>query len=131
MNKLIKLAILVGVFLAVSLADAGQRKFTVLVTVVPAYTTFNEEVESYLKRELRGLSDVTIVEKNGDFFISVVAAPLKQNDQATGIALSYVFQHNDFILHNVDIGQRSNLKNMCERVVALFDSMFLERYRGK
>ena len=133
MNRLITLVALVEIFRTVSLADAGQRNFTILVIVVPAYSVFNEEVESYLKRELRGLRDVALVEKKGNFLISVVAAPLEVDGKVTGVALSYVFQDMDtfMMLHNVDIGERGTLKNMCERIVAMFDSKFLEFYRGK
>ncbi len=131
MNRLIALVAVVLIFFAVSTADAAQQKVTVTVYVVPAYKDFAMEVEGYLKRELRKLKDVTVVEKNGDFFISVVAAPIKNNDQVIGVALSYFFKYKEFSMHNLDVGQLEMLKNMCERVVTVFDSAFLKRYREK
>lgn len=132
-NRLIALTTLFGLFSAISLAYPAQRKFTVLLAVTPAYTDYNQEVESYLKRELRDLKDVTLVEKDGDFLISVVAAPLKHNGKVIGIALSYVLEdkRTEIIMHNVDIGGPEQLKHMCGRIIAMLDSTFLERYRRK
>jgi hypothetical protein len=121
--------------LFISPATAEQKKIKVFVSVPPAFTQYTEEVESYLKRELRDLKDVELVnervDKAGQFFISVIAAPISGDGISEGVALSYVLESVDLIVHNVNIGQKKELKNMCQQVIAVFDSKFLESYRKK
>ncbi len=111
-------------------------KFTVLLSVPSLYEKYEfkqyeDEVKSYLKRELREIKDIRLVDKDGDFFISVVAAPLMTGGEVINIALSYVFLRESIITHNVIVRDRNSLKSMCQIVVAHFDTHFLEPYRVK
>jgi hypothetical protein len=129
MNKCILVSFLILLTIASTGTSAERMKFTVLLSVPPVFGQYEDEVKSYLKRELREIKDIKLVDKGGDFFISVVAAPIMINDSVTSIALSYVFQRESITLHNVIVRDTNSLKSMCQTVVANFDTHFLEPYR--
>jgi len=67
-----------------------ERSFRVKV-VVSAEEKISGKIESYIKRELRSLADVTIVEEETDYEISVVAIEDKlESGKIVGITLSVV-----------------------------------------
>ena len=130
-NVIIFGLVLVGLLFLPSSLFGQSKRFTVLITVPPVFGEFDDEAKSYLKRELRELADLSLVEKNADFFISVIPVPIKVGGRITGIAVSYVFEKGDIILHNVKIGSPDSLKTMCQKVIAEFDTYFVETYRSK
>jgi hypothetical protein len=123
------LALILVIFCQVAQAD--QKKFNVRLNVPPVFDKYEVEGKSYLNRELREINDVEIVDVEGDwdYFISVVFAPLTVGETPSGIAVSYVFLHEGTIMHNVTIGSTSNLKGLCQKVIAHFDSLILEPSR--
>lgn len=74
-------------------ADTQILKTRVSV-VVAAQGTAKTEFESYVKRELRGLKDVDVVETSPDYTLSfVVLETQSKGGAATGYAISEVVTH--------------------------------------
>ncbi len=79
----------------------------------------NRKIDSYIKRELRSLNDVTIAEQNGDYIIDVLAIKLTNNRQVmTGYAVS-------FVLNERAITSSNNLSFISDTNYATVASMFL------
>jgi hypothetical protein len=132
MRRIIAIAVVLIILLPISTVAAKRQKFVVLVAVFPYNKEFDTEIESYLKREIRELPDVQIVDKSEDqdhFLLSVVAAPISRNGVLELFALSYFFQRDGISMHYIIIGKREDLKSMCQQVIAVFDSKFVEPYR--
>jgi hypothetical protein len=122
--------------LNVSIAEAASKKFKVLFVVVPtSEEDLVSQTKSYIARELRGLKDVELGGKDPGlegFFISIFPLSLKlSNGVTTGIAVSYVFEKDERRAHNVLVGGPNDLKVLCEKVIAYFDTYWLEPERRK
>ncbi|NVM55777.1 MAG: hypothetical protein HWN66_18905 [Candidatus Helarchaeota archaeon] len=92
--------------LSTDLFSQELPKFSARVKVdVTADENISSRIESYIKRELRSLQDITIVEDNANFRLSVIALELKtiSGEKTGGIALSTV------ILSPVDVSLMVNL----------------------
>ncbi len=117
-------------------AEASNKTFKVLFVVAPtSETELVSQAKSYIGRELRALQDVEMVEKDPSldhFFISIFPLSLKHSGGITsGIIVSYVFEKNGVITHNVLIGGPDELKTLCEKIIAYFDTYWLEPQRKK
>ncbi len=117
-------------------AEAANKTFRVLFTVVPtSETELVSQAKSYIGRELRALQDVEMIEKDRDldyFFISIFPLSLKLSSGITsGVVVSYVFEKDGKIAHNVLIGGPNELKTLCEKIIAYFDTYWLEPERKK
>jgi len=129
---------------------------------VSAKEEIKGEITSYFTRELRAIKDVTIVDDNPDWLISVVALENKVNDGvSTGFTLSavilrpikknifewdmetaarkgkltpgqrtiidtFISDGYHFESHLLRVGPTSDLKEMCQEIVADFDGKQLE-----
>lgn len=153
------LTVTLCVVLVATLAHAQETNFRVLLTV-SAPTGVKEEAESYLRRELRALRDVDLVETNSGYILRVgILETRSQSGIKTGYALSTseaskpsintlvdILKHAHqltgeggdllrtasqdleiFRTQNLHVG--ADLKRLCERVVAEFDSDLLEESR--
>ncbi len=134
-NTRLIIGLLSIILFAYNAVNAADKQFSVLVSV-PYENEFTGRVKSFVSRELRELPDVKLVDKlsrrKGEYFISIVAVPLKLASGATvGIAVSYVFQEGDWIGHNVLAGSPDDLKSLCEKIVSTFDIDLLEPSRHK
>jgi len=121
---------LLSIFILTSNAHASDKKFKVLFVIPPtAETALASETRSYITRELRALQDVEQVTNDLTleyFFISVYPVSLNlSNGQRAGIAVSYVFERKEKIFHNVLVGAPDELKTLCEKVIAYFDTYCL------
>jgi hypothetical protein len=117
-------------------AEASNMTFKVLFTVVPtSETELVSQAKSYIGRELRALQDVEMLGKDpslDSFFISICPLSLKlSNGITSGVAVSYVFEKDGKIEHNVLIGGPNELKTLCEKIIAYFDTYWLEPQRKK
>lgn len=122
-------------FLTSNSAVSGKI-FKVLFVIPPTVeTTLAAETKSYITRELRALRDVEQVEKDptlDHFFISVIPVSINlSGGQRAGVAVSYVFEKEAIIHHNVLIGAPDELKTLCEKIVAYFDAYWLAPERKK
>jgi len=121
---------LLSVFFITSNSEASSKIFKVLF-VIPStvYRTLAAETKSYITRELRALRDVEQIEKVprlDHFFISIIPVCINlSNGQRAGIALSFVFEKEATIEHNVLIGAPDELKTLCEKIIAYFDTYWL------
>lgn len=137
MKYRIGIGALIGIFLLLSnFSEASNRKFKVLFVIPPTIErTLADEAKSYITRELRALQDVEYIEKDptlDHFFISLIPVYISlSNGQRAGIAVSYVFEKDAVIEHNVLIGASDELKTLCEKVIAYFDTYWLARERNK
>ena len=132
-------------------------KFSTTVKVkVSADENIKGRIESYLKRELRSLGDVTVVDEKPSWEICLVA--LEQHDvegEVTSVVLSVVIltplpadllgwvlklnaEQVDYIsrigcfhyrAHWLKTGPPKGLKDICEGIIADFDSEHLESVR--
>lgn len=131
-----------------------------MLLTVSAPAGIKEEAESYLRRELRALRDVDLVETNASYILRVVVLETSsQSGIKTGYAASTseaskpsIDTLRDFLKHDhkltdeggvwlrtaiqdLEIYRTQNLfvgadlKRICERVVAGFDSDLLEEGR--
>jgi hypothetical protein len=121
-------------------AEASNKKIKVLFLIPPsADTALRSETKSYITRELREFKDVELYTDNdkldniADYFlISIVPVELRlSNGVTSGYAVSYVIDKNDTMEHNVLIGGPNDLKVLCKKVIAYFDTYWLERERKK
>ena len=157
---------LICLFLLLSLgftgAQQGERlptKFRVYVEVSGALKT---EAESYLKRELRSLGDVEIIDMGGVYDLSVVIIESKYKSSGTKTGqISYTYmglkrfnpfnltaklprEHFDTVfdatsnlyyfpeMYGIGINkERTELKQLCQKIVADFDTKLIEPDRQK
>lgn len=101
------------------------------------------EAESYLKRELRSLGDVEIVDHFAIPHFTIHAVILRTKNMSgreTGLAISWVTEshlhkledkYTGILLdHQLWTTGTESLKRKCEEYIARFDSMALEPMRG-
>ena len=121
---------LISIFVLTFNAEASNKKFKVLFVIPPtAETVLASETKSYIARELRALQDVEQIGKDPGldyFFISIYPISLNlSNGQRAGIAVSYVIEKDARIEHNVLVGAPNELKTLCEKIIAYFDTYWL------
>ena len=125
---------LLGILLfACDAANAADRQFSVFVSV-PIKNELTDQVKSFVTRELQELPDIKLVDnlshEKDHYVISIVALPFRlPGGDTVGIALSYVFQDNDKIVHGVLTGLPDDLENLSELLVSIFDFKYLEPKR--
>ena len=51
--------------------------------------------------------------------------------RSAGVAVSYVIDKDEKIEHNVLVGAPNELKTLCEKIIAYFDTYWLEPQRKK
>jgi hypothetical protein len=134
-NKYLILTLIVFACL-ISNAEASNKTFKVLFTVVPTSgTALVGETRSYIGRELRALQDVEMIEKDPGldyYFISIFPLSLKlTNGVTSGTIVSYVIEKDGRTEHNVLVGGPDELKTLCEKVIAYFDTYWLQPQRKK
>ena len=105
--------------------NAADRQCSVFVSV-PIKNELTDRVKSLVSRKLQKLPDIKLVDKSlhgqGQYVISIVAVPFRLPSRvAVGVALSYVFQDSDQIVHGVLTGSPDDLENLCEELVSSFD----------
>jgi len=135
MYKNVILALL-SIFILSSNTAASSKTFKVLFVIPPTIErALAGETKSYITRELRALRDVEQIEKDPTldyFFISIFPVSINlSNGRRAGIAVSYVFEREARIEHNVLIGAPDELKTLCEKIVAYFDTYWLGPERKK
>jgi len=135
-EKKILILTFIGILVLTINGEASDKKIKVLLTIPPAVErALAGETRSYITRELRALQDVEQIEKDptlDHYFISVFPISLNlSNGQSTGVAISYVIEKNSDMEHNVLVGPSNELKIMCEKIVAYFDTYWLQRERKK
>jgi hypothetical protein len=75
-------------------AQELPAKFATTVQLSISYRTdgtMKTQITSFLSRELRGLGDVTVVDDNGHYLISVVGLTLVAGGKTAGFALATVY----------------------------------------
>ena len=66
------------------------------------------------------------------YFISIFPLSLKlTNGVTSGIVVSYVIEKDGRIEHNVLVGGPDELKPLCEKVIAYFDTYWFQPQRKK
>lgn len=117
---------------AASPASAQTPRFTVFLTI-PKQNEYTERTRSFLARDLRELKDVALVDRAGQFVVSVVPVPIQVSDgpgaRTIALALSYFFEDGDLIVHDVFVGGPQDLRALCEKVIARFDVGILQPKR--
>jgi hypothetical protein len=138
-------------------ANSIEIEFNARVTVeVSATENIKGLIHSFLTRELRSLEDVLIVDEDPDYKLEVAAVELTSNKgQKTGVALSILIlmpfdselftplleakykESSELIttnLYNLNkhwlrVGSDDDLRKICQKIVADFDSQHLESSR--
>jgi hypothetical protein len=124
MKNRILISGLLGILLfAYDAASAADRQFSVFVSI-PIKNELTDHVRSTVTRELQKLPDIKLVDEllheKGQYVISIVALPFKlPGGDTVGIALSYVFQDCDKIMHGVLTGFPDDLENLSEVLVSI------------
>jgi len=125
---------LLGILLfACDAANAADRQFSVFVSV-PIKNELTDQVKSFVTRELQELPDIKLVDnlshEKDHYVISIVALPFKlPGGDIVGVALSYVFQDCDKIMHGVLTGLPDDLENLSELLVSIFNFKLVEPNR--
>jgi len=131
---------LISILILTNNAEASNKKIKVLLLIPPTVETIlASETRSYITRELRSLKNVELLLPDKDitsldyFLISIFPVSLKLSDgYGAGFTVSYVIEYkNDKIEHNVLVGGPHELKNLCEKIIAYFDTYWLEQERKK
>jgi hypothetical protein len=133
-----KLAITLLFVLLLSFSAFGQAKRYEVGISVSGSTDSKSEVESFLKRELRSLGDVDIVE-TGDFtiFVSAIKLQLKSGSY-TGFSVSYDATETiscngkiyfDLVDSGHQTGGKDDLRKIIESIIIDFDKIILEKKR--
>ena len=116
-----------------NVVNAVERQFPVLVSV-PIKNELTDQVKSFVTRELQELPDIKLVDnlshEKDHYVISIVALPFKlPGGDIVGVALSYVFQDCDKIMHGVLTGLPDDLENLSELLVSIFNFRLVEPNR--
>lgn len=152
------LFVLIVILMPFDIATAGEIKpwSTSVKVNVAANDNIKGQIESYIKRELRSLSDVTVVDEEAEWELQIVAMePATKGGYKTGIILSVVIisrfpngimsavvqeQYKESIKnmtgdlyyypdHWLRVGDNDALRTMCFELSAEFDSTHLEPSR--
>jgi hypothetical protein len=128
------LFVLISFIVLTSHVEASSKKFKVLFSIPPGVeTVLASETRSFIARELRELQNVEQIGKDpnmDNLFISIVPISLKLSNGLTGgLVMSYVIMKNDRIEHNVLVGGPNELKVLCQKVIAYFDTYWLQPER--
>ncbi len=155
--------LLVGMALLISTTTsttAETRDFppfsTKVCVMVGAEDYIRGKIDSYIKRELRSLSDVTLVDEGADWKLSILAMePSTRGGGKGGVVISWVILkpfNNQWLStlfqdgykelgltltdglcreedHLLKVGPSEELRSMCEEMVADFDSDYIEPER--
>ena len=122
-------------------SDAQSHKFRIHVGVTSEDEHTKSLIQSWIKREFRSLSDVSIVSfDDASHILSVVAveSTLEASGRKTGdIAIGYMFYmrsgaHSD-LYYRPDLGvhtdDTTDLEGLCKSIVATMDTRNLEPIR--
>lgn len=136
---------------------ASEIRFRINVNISGDPTTENL-VRSYANRELRAIGDVDLVDKKSDWLLSIICFQLEtKSGYPSGVAVSVVITEcypnaaivsllpsekkqlgdeitsdlNLFKDHWLRAGSKDDLKQICAKVVADFDSLYLEEERHR
>ena len=134
-----KKAFLIGILILCT-AVINSESIRVEVWAFSADSTTERRLESFIKRELRSIGDVKVVEMGGDWILMVQAIePETTSGGKTGAVICYVnqlrplFIEAELRLELVETfwtsGPRWGLRGDCETIVADFDAGILEPYR--
>jgi len=151
--KLTALALLLPLVVAPAFAQSSGQIIRVRVNVM-ADRSIQDQVGSLIRRELRGLHDVTVSEDNPDFVLQMFSGVSKlTSGRAAGYYISFVVYSpcDTNLLHLVcptnappmlykyftslvsledqGIAMESDLRKTCEQVVAYLDSHSFDEYR--
>lgn len=139
-------------------ADLGNaRQFSAKVQVsISADESIKSQVDSYIKRELRSLQDVTLVDEGADWELNIIAMEVSTKaGYKSGIVLSVIiispfknqivsemfqekykdfgatltkdlYRHPD---HWLRAGPNDQLRSLCVELIADFDSKIIEEVR--
>jgi hypothetical protein len=139
-------------------SGAAEPKIRVVVSVGSDSDSSKAEIESYVKRELRSIGDVEIVEKNANAELALVEVEINSGGSVIGYAISSVgtvkapleyfrkalgdldkdrreallenFSATEIVnMHSISYTPFRELKTYCSKIVASFDSGVLERIR--
>lgn len=132
-NRILVLGLLGALLFICNAARAGDRQFSVYVSV-PIKNELTDHVKSFLTRELLERQDIRLIDEisheERHYVISIVALPFKLPSRvAVGVVLSYVFEDGHQIVHGVLTGAPDDLEILSERVVSIFDFKYLEPNR--
>ncbi|MBX3291643.1 MAG: hypothetical protein KF881_01990 [Acidobacteria bacterium] len=128
-----------------SLSIIGQTKYVTSVTieVQSKDKELAQTIESYIKREIRSLKDVEIVDQDGFHKIQIIAMKdTNVSGKVTGYTISMVvtwratcitldkrrpcYVLDDFL---IDTGPMNDLRAACEALVVKFDQRSVENLR--
>jgi hypothetical protein len=125
---------LISILLLCYNAEAATKGFDVQF-VVPAANELTDQVKSYGTRELRALHDVKLIDADPNlsaYFISIYPVPMKLIDgRDWAVVVSYVIEKDHIIDHGVLTGSPDQLKSLVEKIIAYFDTKWLEPKRHK
>ena len=131
--KIVILGLITILFLTYS-AEAATKQFDVQFVVDPT-NELTDQVKSYGTRELRALRDVNIIGADPNlsaYFISIYPVSLKlANGMTWAVVVSYVIEKDGIIEHAVLTGSPDQLKSLVEKIIAHFDTKWLEPKRHK
>jgi hypothetical protein len=154
---ILAILVLFGVSATSVCAESDRKRFSATVNVsVSASDDIKGQVESYIKRELRSLQDVSLVDEGGEWQLSILAMEVStKGGHKSGVILSVVIltpfnnqlissmfeeEYRDFGTnfteglylypeHGVRVGSNEELRSLCFELVADFDSKHLEKSR--
>lgn len=125
---------LISILLLSYNAEAADAKFKVQF-VVPPGLELADQVKSYGTRELRALHDVELIGTDPNlsgYFISIYPVSIKlTNGRTWAVVVSYVIQKDGVIEHAVLTDSPDQLKSLIEKIIASFDTKWLEQKRNK
>jgi hypothetical protein len=112
-------------------AEDAHQKFRVFLRV-SASEPIKTVVESYVKKELKSLGDVAIVDSNEDYHIAVAVA--QNPDIRTIFSFATVFTENSawgLLFKNLyaHFSMPNHLKQTCQEIVINFNRQILEPLR--
>ena len=151
MKKLIALTLFI---FALSVSVFGQEKFSAKVHlyVQTGDRIVQNEMFSYMSRELRSLGDVALVDSGkdgGTYEVSILITNTSVNSRKVGYAVSrtvtkyslcqstikqadgsnYIFSYDDLRISEIDVVPTDGLKQLAQEIVAGFDTQLLQSDR--
>ena len=137
--------------------DANNPRYSAKVKVtVSANENIKSLVSSYLNKELRSINDVELVYENPEWEIAVLTSEVKDvNGYKIGFVISTVIIRSfdnqilsgyfrqkfkglgmeftsglcDYPVHWLHVGSTGSLQDLCEEIIADFDTTYLDKSR--
>lgn len=133
MRILISLLFVLCLFVGSAFGQNSPKVTTIQVKIALSCEDKNiaAETQSYLARELRSLGDVEVSDNTTEWVLNIVVTEGKlESGRSLGYVIGYAYvNENIHVYSSVAITPLGELQDACKKIVAFFDSDYLNTHR--